>query len=83
MGQILIRNIDDASLAHLRERAKKLGRSVESLARDALHAAAADIVADRMALVQEMHEWSRKARVPGAKQSLGVDLIREARDHDH
>jgi hypothetical protein len=30
-----------------------------------------------------MQAWSRNARVPGKGQSLGVDLIREARDHDH
>ncbi len=83
MGQILIRNVDDATLARLRARAKSLGRSVESVARDALQAAADDIVADRVALVRDMHDWSRKARIAGAKQTAGVDLIREARDHDH
>lgn len=82
MAQLLIRNVDDARLDRLRARAKALRRSVESLARDALHAAADDTVAERQALVAEMQAWSRKARVPGSNQSLGVDLIREARDHD-
>ncbi len=82
MGQLVTRNVDDARLDRLRARAKLLKRSVESLARDALHAAADDTVAERLALVQEMQAWSRNAKVPGSAQSLGVDLIREARDDD-
>jgi plasmid stability protein len=83
MGQLLIRNVADERLDRLRARAKSLKRSVESLARDALHAAADDTVAERLALAQEMQAWSRKAKVPGSSQTLGVDLIREARDNDH
>jgi plasmid stability protein len=82
MAQLLIRNVDDERLDRLRARAKSLKRSVESLARDALHAAADDTAAERLALAQEMQEWSRKAKVAGSTQTLGVHLIREARDND-
>ena len=36
---------------------------------------------EKLALVRKSQEWSRKARIPGAKQTVGVDLIREDRDH--
>jgi hypothetical protein len=40
-------------------------------------------VEKKLALVRRSQQWSREARVPGAPQSLGVDLIREDRDFDH
>ena len=83
MAQVLVRNIDDDRLKRLRARAKAQKTSVEALAREAIHSAADELVTERKSLVQEMQEWSRNARVPGGGQSLGVDLIREARDHDH
>jgi plasmid stability protein len=37
MGQILVRNLDDAALARLRLRAREMNIPLERLVRDALH----------------------------------------------
>ncbi|HTU10721.1 MAG TPA: hypothetical protein VMG08_07450 [Allosphingosinicella sp.] len=83
MGQILVRQLDDAAIERLKARAREKGTSVEALAREAIHKAAEFSVEEKLALIRKSHEWSRRARVPGAPQTLGVDLIREDRDHDH
>lgn len=82
MGQLSIRNIDDRDLDRLRSRAKAERTSVEALARNAIKLAARLTVNEKLALAEEMQAWSRAARIPGSKQTLGVDLIREARDND-
>jgi plasmid stability protein len=82
MGQLLIRNVDDRDLDRLRSRAKLQRTSVEALARLAIKQAAQLTVNEKLALAEDMQAWSREARIPGSKQSLGVNLIREARDHD-
>lgn len=83
MAQILVRQLDDAAIERLKARAREKNTSVEALAREAIHKAAELSVEEKLALIRRMHEWSRKALVPGAKQTLGVDLIREDRDHGH
>lgn len=83
MAQLLIRQIDDEDMVRLKRRAQALGTSVEAIGRRALHEAAKLTVDEKRAIVEEMQAWSKQARVPGGKQSLGVDLIREDRDHDH
>jgi plasmid stability protein len=83
MGQILIRNLDDEKLARLKARAKAGRTSVEALARDAIHNAANLTSDEKLAKARQMQEWSRKAMVPGVKQTPGWELIREDRDHDH
>ena len=83
MGQILVRQLDDAAIERLKRRARERNTSVEALAREAIHKAAELSVEEKVALVRASHEWSRRARVPGSEQTLGVDLIREDRDHDH
>jgi antitoxin FitA len=40
MGDILVRNVDDAAIAQLRKKAKAAGKSVNEIAREALVAAA-------------------------------------------
>jgi plasmid stability protein len=82
MAQMSIRQIDDDAYARLKARAKAERTTAEALAREAIHKAARLTVQEKLALVQEMQDWSRKAKVPGVKQTLGVVLIREARDHD-
>jgi plasmid stability protein len=82
MGQLLIRNLDDRDLDRLLSRAKLQRTSVEALARLAIKQAAQLTVHEKLALAEDMQAWSREARILGSKQSLGVDLIREARDHD-
>ena len=83
MGQLLIRQLDDAKLDRLKRRARELKMSTEALAREAIHKAAELTVEEKLMIVARMQERSRAARVPGAPQTLGVDLIREDRDHGH
>ncbi len=83
MGQMLVRQLDDAALKRLRIRARERRISVEALAREAIHKAAELTVEEKLALVRGMQEWSKRAQVPGAPQTLGEDLIREDRDLDH
>ncbi len=83
MGQILVRQLDDAAIERLKQRAQARKTSVEALAREAIHRAAELDVEEKRAIIRRMQAWSRAARVPGAGQSLGVDLIREDRDRDH
>jgi plasmid stability protein len=83
MGQILVRQLDDAAIERLKVRARERNTSVEALAREAIHKAAELGVDEKLALIRHSQEWSRKARIPGAPQTLGVDLIREDRDRDH
>jgi len=83
MGQILVRQLDDAAIERLKARARERNTSVEALAREAIYKAAELGVDEKLALVRRSQEWSRKARIPGASQTLGVDLIREDRDNDH
>lgn len=83
MGQILVRQLDDAAIERLKIRAREKNTSVEALAREAIYKAAEFSVEEKLALVRKAQAWSRTARIPGAKQTLGVDLIREDRDHDH
>ena len=83
MGQILVRQLDDAAIERLRIRARERNTSVEALAREAIHKAAELGVEEKLALVRRAQEWSRRARVPGSPQTLGADLIREDRDRDH
>ena len=83
MGQIVIRQLDDVKLERLKQRARTRKTSVEALAREAIHQAAELTREEKLSVIQDMQEWSRRARVPGVTQSLGVDLIREDRDFDH
>ena len=83
MAQLLIRQIDDEDMVRLKRRAQAEGTSVEAIGRRALKQAAELSVAEKLALVREMQATWRAARIPGAPQTLGVDLIREDRDFDH
>ena len=83
MAQMLVRQLDDDAIERLKVRARERKTSVEALAREAIHQAAELTVDEKMALIRRAQEWSRRARVPGAGQSLGTDLIREDRDDDH
>lgn len=80
MAQLLVRQLDDADIVRLRARAKARKTSVEAIAREAIRKEARLTVEEKLDMVRDMQEWSVRARVPGAPQSLGVDLIREARD---
>lgn len=79
MGQLLIRQLDDQTIARLKLRARERKMSVESLAREAISEAARLTVEEKLALVRAMQAWSEKAKIPGARQTPGVELIREDR----
>ena len=76
MGQIIVRNLDDAALLRLKERAKVEGRSLEALVRDTLHDLARPTRAELIAKMNEIR--TRIGKVSGDS----VDLIREDRDND-
>ncbi len=75
MGQVLIRNVNDAVLAALRERAAARGASLEAELRDVLTRAAghprADLAAEFAAV---------RAMTPKGRRRLAEDLVREDRD---
>jgi plasmid stability protein len=81
MGQILIRQLDDAAIERLKLRARERKTSVEALVRDAIHRVAAELSSEeKMGVVREMRAKYSAAVIPGVRQTSGVDLIREDRD---
>jgi antitoxin FitA len=83
MGQLLIRQLDDATIARLKVRARERKTSVEALAREAITRAAELTVEEKRAIVERMWDVTERAKVPGVKQTPMADLIRESRDVDH
>jgi plasmid stability protein len=83
MGQLIVRQLDDSAIERLKARARERKTSVEALAREAILKAAELSVQEKMALVRRMQEWGRRAQIPGAPQTPGVELIREDRDFGH
>src|SRR5690242_7987563 len=77
MGQMLVRNLDDAVIERLKRKALERGTSLEQLAREALTAAAAPTEADRAAWVARMD--ALRAQTPRSDVS-SVELIREMRE---
>lgn len=80
MGQILIRQLDDAVIRRLKVAARERKTSVEALARQAITHAAELSVEEKLAIVRDMQAITSRAMVPGVRQTPGVDLIREDRD---
>lgn len=77
MGQILVRNLDDAVITELRRLAAAAGTSTEEQARRALTRA---VGLDRAAAAERLAEVRRLiGRVPGP---TSVELLREDRDRD-
>lgn len=59
MGQILVRNIDDAVLQRFREQAKREGKSTEQLAREAIESRA---LPSREEIIRQMDEIRARSR---------------------
>ena len=76
MGQVVIRNIDDAVLDILRSRAKARGVSLEAELRDTLTRAATRRRAELAAELAAIRAMTPK--VP--RRRLAEDLVRESRD---
>lgn len=82
MGQILVRQLDDATIAQFKARARERKTSIEALAREALTEAARLTVEEKLALIRKMQDWGRRAINPDVEQTPSLDLIREDRDRD-
>ncbi len=83
MGQLLVRQLDDAVIERLKARARERKTSVEAIVRAALTEAAALTVDEKIALVEKMRDWGQRARNPHVPLTPSLDLIREDRDRDH
>ena len=75
MGQVIVRNLDDAVIAAIKSRARSKGHSLEQELRIILAQAANRTRAEKLALVDRI----RAATAPGP-HPLAEDLIREDRD---
>ncbi len=75
MGQVLVRNLDDAVIHALKARAAARGLSLEAELRDLLTRAAGRPRAD---LIEELA--GVRALTPRAPGKLAEDLVRESRD---
>jgi len=80
MGQILVRQLDDAAIERLKRRAREKNISVEALAREAIHKAAELGIEEKRAIVRRMQAAGERAKIPGVAQTPGWVLIREDRD---
>lgn len=80
MGQLLVRQLDDATISRLKIRAREQKTSVEALAREAIGKAADLTVTEKLAIVRRMQAITERAKVPGVRQTPGEELIREDRD---
>jgi plasmid stability protein len=78
MANILVRNVDNAVVARLKKMAKAAGKSVNELAREALHAAAEPSKAEVWAEADRLRAKIR-ARV-GRELPDSTPGIREDRD---
>jgi antitoxin FitA len=77
MGQILVRNLDDAVIAALKRLAAASGTSTEEQARRALTQA---VGLDRAAALERLDEVRRRiGRVPGPTMA---EIIRQERDRE-
>jgi plasmid stability protein len=77
MGQILVRNLDDAVIAALKRLAAASGTSTEEQARRALTRA---VGIDRAAAIERLAEIRRRiGKLPGPSS---LELLRQDRDRD-
>jgi plasmid stability protein len=75
MGQVLVRNLDDAVIAALRGRAASRGLSLEAELRDVLTRAASH---PRLDIATELA--AVRAMTPRGPRRLAEELVREGRD---
>ena len=75
MGQVIIRQLDDAVIAALKARAKRRGQSLEQELRNILTHAAKRTPEERLALVDQI-----RGNATDVPHPLAEDLIREDRD---
>ncbi len=76
MANILVRGLDDRAAANLREKAKRAGRSLNDIAKEALARHAEDDVSERNSFWDRVAE--RRRRLGPMESSL--DTIRDLRE---
>lgn len=79
MGQVIVRNLDDAVIETHRRRAKARGVSLEQELRDVLSQAARPSKAERLKRVHAIRAMTPELP-PGQVRTPGWVLIREDRD---
>ena len=79
MGQVIIRNLDNAVIETHRRRAKARGVSLEQELRDLLSRAARPSREERLRRIDEIRAMTPELR-PGEQRTPGWVLIREDRD---
>ncbi len=82
MGQILIRNLDDALIADYREAATRNNRSLEAEVREVLGSMRPKN-AQRIAELVELSRRIRAMTPKGVKQTPSEQLVREIRDGNY
>ena len=75
MGQVIIRNLDDKTIATLKSKAMLHGKSLEQELRDLVAAAARLNAGERLALADRI-----RAMTPRRRQSNSTQLVREDRE---
>ncbi len=75
MGQVIVRNLDDETIAALKARAARRGNSLEQELRGILAQAARPGPKERLALADEI-----RAMTPTKRQSNSTALVREDRE---
>jgi len=80
MGQVLIRNIDDAVLARLKQRAAAEHKSLEQSLREVLAEVAQPSRAELFAELDRLRSRIAAREKPGVQYPSAEELIREDRD---
>ena len=75
MGQVIVRNLDDETIAALKSKAAMHGNSLEQELRGILAQAAKPGPKERLALADEI-----RAMTPGKRKSNSTALVREDRE---
>ena len=77
MAQILIRNLDDETVARLKARASQYGRSLQSEVKLIIEEAARQ---NHAQVWEAIHQFRQRLQQSGRAFSDSVELIREDRD---
>jgi plasmid stability protein len=80
MGQVIVRNLDDAVIETHRRRAKARGVSLEQELRDVLSRAARPSREERLRRIDEIRAMTPELP-PGQERTPAEVLIREGRDN--
>ena len=79
MGQVIVRNLDDAVIETHRRRAKARGVSLEQELRDVLSRAAKPTKEERLRRIDEIRAMTPEP-APGQQRTPAEVLIRQSRD---